>query len=292
MKHLRYRLEALILHLIVLIFKTLPPVTASALGGFLGRSIGSKLPASRKAMANLDLIFPNKLISEKDKIVMEMWDNLGRIIAEYPHLEILSKTRTDIVNPDIIKNIIEQAGGAVFIGGHTGNWEINGAALYTQFGQTIDLTYRPPNNPYAAGLLNKSRTLNGKLGAFPKARETARKLVKSLQDGRYLGVMIDQKFNEGIASLFLGHPAMTNPAPFQLSQKFGVPLVFVLSERLPGCRFKMHVLEPLDTHKPLDDVMAEANSILSDWIIKHPGQWLWLHSRWNARAIKEWNERT
>lgn len=291
MKHLRYFLEALGLYLLFFIFRILPPQTASALGGFLGRTIGPALAASRKAMKNLDMVFPDKLKEEKNLIIRDMWDNLGRVIAEYPHLEYLSKNRADVINSATIERVIAQGGGAVFIGGHIGNWEMNGAALYTQFGKTIDLTYREPNNPYVAGLLTRSRTLNGKLGAFPKARETARKLVKSLQDGRYLGIMIDQKFNEGTASLFLGHPAMTNPAPFQLAQKFNVPLIFVLSERLPGCRFNMHVLEPLDTNKPLEDLMADANSVLGDWIARHPGQWLWLHKRWNARAVKEWNKK-
>ncbi|MCD8497853.1 MAG: lysophospholipid acyltransferase family protein [Alphaproteobacteria bacterium] len=286
MKHWRYRLEALLLHVLFFLFGALPPAAASSVGGFLARSIGPRLAASRKATRNLDMIFPDMPPAEKRIIVRDMWDNLGQVIAEYPHLETIAATRVDVVGADIMKSAIAKAGPLIFIGGHVGNWELNGATLFKQFGKSIDLTYRVPNNPYVDGLLTRARTLQGRLGAFPKARDTARKLVKSLQDGRYLGILFDQKFNTGIKSDFLGRPAMTNPAPFQLAAKFGCPLIPVFCERLPGCRFKMHVLPPLDTKdKTVEEITDEANAVLGDWIKTHPGQWLWIHRRWKSKAL-------
>ena len=283
----RHIAEAALLYLCFGVFSLMPAQAASAVGGFLGRSIGPLLAASRKAMKNLDLIYPDKPKAEKQAIIRAMWDNLGRVMAEYPHLQTIARTRTEVVNREKLETILGQPGSAIFIGGHVGNWELNGATLFVQFGKTLDLTYRAPNNPYADALLFKARTLGGKLGAFPKARETARKLVKSLQDERYLGIMIDQKFNTGIAVDFLGKPAMTNPAPFQLAQKFDAPLVPVLCERLPGCRFRMHVLNAIPTDGSVDDVALRANQMLSEWINKHPGQWLWLHRRWKSKALMQ-----
>lgn len=288
MKRWRYRLEAALLHCFFFLCGMLPPAAASGMGGFLGRAIGPRLAASRKAYRNLELIFPAMPLPEKRAIVREMWDNLGRVMAEYPHLETIVRTRAEMVRQDLLSKALQKDAPVIFIGGHCGNWELCGTSLYTEYGKSLDLTYRAPNNPYVNGLLNRARTLGGKLGAFPKSRETARKLVKSLMAGRHLGIMIDQKFNTGIKSPFLGCPAMTNPAPFQLALKFGATLLPVFCERLPGCRFRIHVLPAMETHgKTVEELTDEANALLSAWIRQHPGQWLWIHRRWKSKALMD-----
>ncbi|MCB9991544.1 MAG: hypothetical protein H6867_09235 [Rhodospirillales bacterium] len=58
MKKLRYVFEGLSLSLLMIIFKLMPLDTASAVGGFIGRSIGPRLAASRKALRNIELALP------------------------------------------------------------------------------------------------------------------------------------------------------------------------------------------------------------------------------------------
>jgi hypothetical protein len=65
----------------------LPLDAASALGGFLGRSIGRHLGVSRQALRNLRLAMPEIGAVEGWRVIRGMWDNLGRVIAEYPHLD-------------------------------------------------------------------------------------------------------------------------------------------------------------------------------------------------------------
>lgn len=287
MKIWRYRLEAAGLYTLFALFKILPPALASATGGFLSRTLGMRLAASRKAYRNLDLIFPDKSRAEKKEIVRAMWDNLGRVFAEYPHLETIAQERIELVNEAEVTKALAKDSPIIFISAHCANWELCGAALYARHGESLELTYRVPNNPYVDGLLTRARTLGGKLGAHPKSRETARKLVKCLQEGKHLGILYDQKFNTGIKSPFLGRLAMTNPGPFQLAQKFGATLLPVFCERLPGCRFRMHVFPPIETAgKDTQSLADEANDLLSQWIEKHPGQWLWIHRRWKSKALE------
>ena len=59
---------------------------ASRLGGFLGRTLGPRLPVSKRARDNLRRAFPDKDGTEIEDIVRGLWDNLGRVAAEYPHL--------------------------------------------------------------------------------------------------------------------------------------------------------------------------------------------------------------
>lgn len=87
MKKLRYLIEAAFLYLALGVFYVLGPCGASALGGFIGRTIGPRIRPIRKALTNLRHAMPDKTDDEYATIVRDMWDNLGRVMAEYPHLE-------------------------------------------------------------------------------------------------------------------------------------------------------------------------------------------------------------
>ena len=58
MKKIRYFFEALFLYLVFAIFKCLPAKTASDIGGWIGRMIGPKLAASRKARKHILMALP------------------------------------------------------------------------------------------------------------------------------------------------------------------------------------------------------------------------------------------
>ena len=45
------------------------------------------LPPDRIARANLARAFPEKTPAERNAIRRTMWDNLGRVVGEYPHLD-------------------------------------------------------------------------------------------------------------------------------------------------------------------------------------------------------------
>lgn len=290
MKTIRYALEAVFLYLMFFIFGLLGPERASALGGWIGRTLGPRMAVSRKARANIALAFPDYADARREEILRGMWDNLGRVIAEYPHLERLSRDYTQIEGEENLSALFESGGAAIFIGAHFGNWEINCAAFLTQMGRAIDLTYREPNNPWTARLLSRARTLKGRLTGFPKGAESGRAILRSLRAGRYLGILIDQKYNEGVAVPFFGHPAMTNPVFVQLAQRYHCPVIPAKIERVSGCRFRGAISPPLRLFDeagaalPIHEVIAQAHEVLEGWIRERPEQWLWLHRRWPKDA--------
>src|SRR5258708_7938602 len=78
-------------------FGLLPLDWASALGGALARRIGPSLGISERARRNLRRAFPHLAEIEVERIVTEMWDNLGRVAAEYPRvreIRVLEAART------------------------------------------------------------------------------------------------------------------------------------------------------------------------------------------------------
>ena len=104
--------------------------------------------------------------------------------------------------------------------------------------------------------------------------------------GGHLGILPDQKMNDGIAVPFFGRDAMTAPALARLALRFDCPVVPLRAERTGGARFHIRFYPPLEIPNSGDrqaDVLAlmtEVNRIIEGWIIERPEQWLWLHRRW------------
>jgi Kdo2-lipid IVA lauroyltransferase/acyltransferase len=294
MKQLRYMIEAALLYLLIGVFSLLPPVTASAWGGAIGRFIGPKLAASRKALRNLERALPDKTPQDYDDIISGMWENLGRVVAEYPHLSEIAQNHTEIINGHIIDELKQTGKPIIFIAGHLANWEIPAAVSYIQKQTPLALIYRAPNNPLVDRLLDRYRSLKGQLKTIPKAASSMRDTIKNLRNGDHIGILIDQKYNEGVAAPFFGHLAMTSPAFVSLSQNYDAYILPCHCERVNGVNFRVTLYPPIpsidpDTGEKRDelDVIKDAHTLLEEWITEHPEQWLWLHRRWDSQRLKK-----
>ncbi len=296
MKSLRYRLEGVLSALLMAIFRLMPLDMASGTGGFLGRSIGPRLAASRKALRNLEGAMPDLTAAERAVIIKDMWDNLGRVVAEYPHLETIAKKRTTVENAHIFQSLKQSGQTAVFFGAHLGNWEIWAATALIKYDTQVDITFRAPNNPIVDRLINHYRCLNGRISAHPKSPEGGRKIMGALKSGRNIAILIDQKYNEGQPIEFFNKPAMTNPIAAQLAQKYKCALIPGQCIRTKGANFILKLHDAIPTHDandtpiPLEILMKDSNLLLEEWIKERPGQWLWLHKRWDSAQLKEKND--
>ena len=290
MKKIRYFLEAVLIYLIFGLFKCLPAKAASDTGGWIGRHIGPLLPANDKAIRHILMAMPELEEPRAREIARGMWENLGRVVAEYPHLEEISRYNTVFENEQRLLSLLEKEDQPIiFIGGHISNWEINPIALLTHHNRSVDVTYRAPNNPWVVRLLDYARTLNRRVNAYPKSAASGRKMMQAMKEGHALGILIDQKYNEGIEVPFFGLPAMTNPIAVLLCQRYRCPLVPVKNIRSKDDRsFRIITYPPLGLFeqdgapRPPEDVLKEAHALLEAWIREHPEQWLWLHNRWKT----------
>lgn len=286
MKKLRYFLEYLLVSGLLLVFSALKTEQASNLGGWLGRTIGPHLGASKKALKNLESSLPGKSAKEYAAIIRGMWDNLGRIAGEYPHLQDIIFNRCEIVNEENL-TAIGKDNPAILIGAHQANWELPSFYLSHRLGWPTACIYRTPNNPYVATMLEKMRNAAGNVPLIAKSKQGARDIVRTMRKGERLAILIDQKYNQGIPVEFFGRPAMTSPAFVQLARGYNCPIVPLQVERLPGCRFRITLHPPIQADITDDTALVRrAHAMLEDWIMQHPEQWLWLHRRWDSRALK------
>src|SRR5262245_60799290 len=75
--------------LLKLLRLTNPDAMGNITGWFM-RTVGPLLPENRIGRANLTAAFPEKSPTEIDTILRGVWDNLGRIAAEFAHLDRLA----------------------------------------------------------------------------------------------------------------------------------------------------------------------------------------------------------
>ncbi len=282
-KRLRYALETLCAYMAYGIFRLLPLDTASAAGGWIGRHIGPLLPPTETARQNLAMAFPEKSTEEREKIILGMWDNLGRVGAEYAHLHHIWE-RVTFDGKEILSTVQRSGKPAIFCGAHLANWEVCPISA-KKHGVDISLVYRKPNNPGVDSLLRHARD-SGAVEHIQKGAAGARGMLTVLKKNGVLGVLIDQKLNEGIPVPFFGRDAMTAPALAHFALRFMCPVYPIRIERLEGCRFKITIYPALktpstsDQEKDTHEMLMEINRLLESWIRERPEQWLWIHRRW------------
>ncbi len=294
-RRLRWRAEAFALAAALSVCRALGPVRASHLGGALARGIGPLLPASRTARRNLRLIYPERGSSERRAMLRAAWETLGRNATELPHLGDLGPSAIgpgwEILGAEHLVPL--SAGGpALLISAHIGQWEILPAMLQSE-GIALGSIYRAPENPVVGRLLRRwRRRASGgvALPLFPKGAAGARAALRHLSQGGVLGLLADQKMNDGLAVPFLGHLAMTPAAPAQLALRFRCPVILGRVRRIGPARFRLEVDPPLvlpetgDRGLDLGLLARAINERIGGWILDTPGDWLWFHRRWPEGA--------
>jgi KDO2-lipid IV(A) lauroyltransferase len=288
-RYLRHPLEGLVAACAFAVLGALSIDRASALGGWLGRNLGARLPLNRRAERNLRRAMPELDEAEIASIVRAMWDNLGRVVAELPHLHRFrlydGEGRVEVVGAEHIDALRDDGIGGIFFSAHLGNWEL-ASLCCTQRGLPLTHVYRAANNPYIERMIGRFRAAAISGVHMPKGPGTARELVAAIKRGEHLATLSDQKLREGIPVPFFGRDAMTTPIVAQLSLRFDCPAVPARVERLEGARFRLTLYPPLkrpqsgDREADVAAVARQMNAIFEDWIRARPAQWFWLHRRW------------
>lgn len=291
-----YPLQLVLLIPFCALFRLLPLNAASAIGGFLGRYIGPRVRESWAARYNLMRVYPEKSPQEIDKIVADMWDNVGRTFLEYPHLrDIVTKKQhlTEVIGMEHALEMKNDGKAGILFSGHFGNWETS-SVIINMLDIPVHRVYRYANNPLAEWLFRYFRS-KSKGELIPKSLASMRIMVEKIKKKEHLGLIIDQKMNKGDSVPFFNRNAMTTPALAHLALKYGIPVMPVRIQRLKGARYRL-TCEPLiyfestgDKQADIYNALCRMNQIFERWIRDDPAQWLWLHKRWpDSKAGEKW----
>ncbi|MDG2244417.1 MAG: lysophospholipid acyltransferase family protein [Rhodospirillaceae bacterium] len=287
-KPIRYRVEAILAYSLFGLFRLLPVDVVSAIGGALAGWFGPLSRAHRTAQQNLARTLPDLSDKARRIILAQVWNNFGRVMTEYATLSRLARAsacdRIEVIGLEHLEAATQGGRPTIMYSAHLGSWEITALAVSTHV-EASALVYRAPNNPLIESLLHRIR---GETQAtlIPKGAGGARTITRTLKNGGFVQMAVDQKMNTGLSIPFMGRPAMTGDAIARLALRHGCALLPVHSKRLERCRFRVTIEPPWmpedtgDQQADIHTALERVNQSMGEWIKKNPGQWLWLHNRW------------
>ena len=285
MKNIKYLLEFLLTILSFAIFKILGPTISSNLSGKIFEKIGPLFRSREIIETNIKKAIPNIESKDIKNISKLMWNNYGRIFAEYIFIKdfrsgrLASKIKIEGI--EILENLKYSDKQAVFISGHLSNFEL--MAMYLEkSGIKLSAVYRPLNNVFLNPIMETIREKYICKNQIKKGIGGLKKLINLKKKNYSTALMIDQRVSEGILSNFFNHKALTTTIPAQLVKKFNVPIIPVYIERINGLDFKITIKKPIlfSNETSIQKITDELNSILETMILAKPEQWIWSHNRW------------
>ena len=278
--------------------KLLRRMNRRRMSNFLGRLmrvVGPWLPEHKVGRANLKAAFPDKSAQEVDAILAGVWENLGRVGAEFAHLDrmtVLDFERggaADIVYDRIPyeRFLAVRDSGKPTIGftAHLANWEVPAIAPAV-YKMKSNLLYRRPNIGAVADAVIAMRA--GCMGnLIPTGLDAPIRLANALERGEHVGMLVDQHFVKGVDVVFFGRWAKANPLIAQLARHTECPIRGVRVVRRPdGNSFWGEMTDEITPARDADGkidiqgTMQVITGVVESWIREHPEQWLWLHRRW------------
>jgi KDO2-lipid IV(A) lauroyltransferase len=270
------------------------PIKTANLFGRIAGLIGPLTREQRIARANLIAAFPEKSPEEIETILAGVWDNLGRLGAEFAHLDHIwqhdpafpERSRIEIGprTHELFAQLRLDGKPALIFAGHLGNWELPAVAAVAH-GLDAAILFRRPNSASANRIIEEIRAV--KMGALITAgRDAPLRMAEALRNGQHVAILVDQYFSNGVEVTFFGRKTKANPTLARLLRQIECPIHGVRIIRLPGHRFRAELSEELtpvrDASGQVDvqGTMQAITSVVEGWIREYPDQWLWLHRRW------------
>jgi KDO2-lipid IV(A) lauroyltransferase len=266
--------------------------------GRLMRVVGPWFPEHKIGRENLRAAFPEKSPEEIDQILGGVWENLGRVAAEFAHIDRIvihdpahpeRFPDPDVMIDDVtyarLKLLGDRNRPNLVFAAHLANWEIPAIAPHA-FGYPTSILYRRPNIGTASDAIVdlRARCMGNMVAA---GLDAPLKLGRALENGEHVAVLVDQHTTQGVDVVFFGRWAKANPLIAQLARLTGAPIRGVRVVRQPdGNHFRGELTDEIapvrdvDGRIDLQATMQAITNVVQGWVREHPEQWLWLHRRW------------
>ena len=284
MKKIIHFIQFIFIKVMFFIFQIIGYKLSSNLGYLIGKFIGPIFKSKKLIVENLQTA---KIIHKLsyNKLATNVLGNYGRIFAEYTHLKNFRndklKKYISINGYQHLEKIKKSKKTVVFISGHFNNFELM-AMQIEKSGIEVAAIYRPLNNPYLNQTMENIRKKEICRNQIKKGRAGSREIIRNLNNGKSIAIMVDQRVREGKKVPFFETLAATTTIPAQLIKKYNCELVPIYIEREKFNYFKMYISEPIKFKKTktILEITIFINKILEKMILKNMDQWIWTHNRW------------
>lgn len=295
---LRYQLEYVALRIVIGICRLFPLDPAA---DFSARALQRLAQGSRrhkKALANLEIAFPDKTPEERETIALAMWDNIGRVVVETMQIDrLLDQPERIEVEDDTYLRYKGKMGTVVAASMHMGNWEV-AAWPFILCDSKMAGVYRLVKNPYVDSYLRRMRSRIYSGGMFAKGRArgksagfgTVRAISGHIRDvmkneTATVGFLADLYDGKGIEVPFFGREAKSTPFPAILARRLGARMWIGRCIRIKGqSRFRvafkeLKVPRTDDRDADIQQITAAMQQQFEAWIRENPEQYMWTNRR-------------
>ena len=267
------------------LFKILGVKHSSMLGGKIFEIIGPLFRSKKIIHSNIKRALPDINNDNLIKITKQMWNNYGRVFAEYIFIKDFREGKLGssilIEGQEIIDDIVKNKKQVIFISGHIANFELMAMHL-EKSGINLSAIYRPLNNIFLNSKMEEIRKNYICKNQIKKGLGGIKNLIVLIKKNFSTALMIDQRVSEGILSDLFNEKALTTTIPAQLVKKFNMPIVPVHIERIEEIKFKITISNEINFDKStsVQEITDKLNILLEKMILKRPEQWIWSHNRW------------
>ena len=263
-------------------------------GAFM-RLLGPLLKEHRIGRTNLAAAFPEKSPAEIEQILRGVWDNLGRVAAEFAHIDRLQifdppeNTDGDILygveDWERLKRLRDEGKPALLFAAHLANWELP-AFVANKIPLDTTVLYRRLSISAASDAIIAIR--QGSMGTLiPTGLDAPFKLMRAIEAGGHVAMLVDQHYVNGVDVTFFGRRCKANPLIARLARHAECQIVGARVVRLPDRhRFRVELSDPIEPRRDADgkvdipQTMQAITWVIEGWVREHPEQWLWVHRRW------------
>jgi KDO2-lipid IV(A) lauroyltransferase len=244
-------------------------------------------------MHNLAMVFPEKSVTERARILRGVFTSLGRQLAELCQFpKYTTDNVDDVVAYDGLENYeraYARRKGVLFLTAHFGGWELS-AFAHSLHGHWLHVVMRPMDNEYLDRLLQHYRTMHGNKTVAKD--DFVRGLLAAMKAGETVGILMDTNMTppQGVFVDFFGIPACTASGLARIALRTDaavVPGFTIWDPVLRKYRLRFDpALQLIRTGHLEADIAANTQmftQVIEDYVRNYPDQWLWVHRRWKTR---------
>ncbi|MFG6592161.1 lysophospholipid acyltransferase family protein [Sulfitobacter sp. 1A12157] len=251
-------------------------------GGLVQHVLAPLAGYRRRALDNLEHVWPEMPLARREEIATRCLNNLGRSFIENYSAEDFPKRMAEVAPQGPGMAALEEANRTgqpvILVTGHYGNYEAARASLVAR-GYDIGGLYREMKNPYFnAHYVKTLEAFGGPV--FPQGRRGTAGFVRHLKQGGRLVLLFDQHVIRAPILDFIGKPARTAISAAELALRYDALLIpFYGIRQDDGVSFDVVLEAPVPHSDPMTMTQA-LNDSLTAQVTKTPEQWFWVHRRW------------
>ena len=249
----------------------------------------------RRTLARIRGVFPEKSVREARAIAVRSLQNVLQTGVEMMRAPRLDREWMDRyvkdgrLYKDKLQAYVDEGKGVVIMVPHSGNWYMAAWSM-AKYGLPLFAIAARQRNPKLNAWMNRQY---GDIEVLDRdCRDTLLQIREKLSAGRAFAILPDLRVRDrDVEADFFGGKANVSRSGAAFAVKCGCPIVVAIMTRQGGQHVFNHIatLRPdpnaADKKEEARRLTRETLKLLSDEIMRSPGDWYWFNKRWILESV-------